>query len=222
MIFKVIPESEELVASNKISVICNKKMRNIGLFCGSSKGNSEIFEKEAENFAKILVWKEMDLIYGAGSVGLMGIVSDIMLAGKRKVTGVVPDFLMNKEVVNEDISKLIVTKDMHERKKIIIELSDCFVALPGGIGTYDEIFEVLVGMQLGQFCKPVGLLNVDGYYDPFKEVILRATKHGFLRSEHAGLVIIEENPERLIEKLEQFNFSSPENWIEELVNKGHF
>lgn len=197
-------------------------MKNIGLFCGSSKGNASIFEQQAAKFALLMADKSYDLIYGAGSVGLMGVVSDIMLSKQRRVTGVVPAFLMNKEVVNENITELIITPDMYERKRIIIERSDAFVALPGGIGTYDEIFEVLVGMQLGQFSKPVGLLNTEGFYDPFQEMIVRATKNGFLRTDHAGLVIIEPEPEKLLEKLENYHFSTPGNWIEELVVKGHF
>lgn len=145
-----------------------------------------------------------ELVYGGGNVGLMGVIADAVLELDGHVTGVIPDTLVSKEVAHKGLSDLRIVRSMHERKALMAELSDGFIAMPGGIGTMEEFFEVLSWAQLGIHNKPCGLLNVAGYYQPLLQFLDHAVDHGFLKAKHRSLLIVESEPHRLLGRLEQF------------------
>jgi hypothetical protein len=157
----------------------------------------------AERFGRALSARGFGLVYGGGNVGLMAVIADAVLRAGSHVTGVIPDALVSKEVAHRGLSELRVVGSMHERKAVMAELSDGFVAMPGGIGTMEEFFEVLSWAQLGLHEKPCGLLNVSGYYDPLIAFLDHAAAEDFIKPEHRALMIVEELPERLLERFEQ-------------------
>lgn len=157
---------------SKINAIC--------VYCGSSPGTDPAFVEAAKNFGKILAEKGVRLVYGGGSVGLMGAVAEAVLAHGGEATGIIPEFLTKREQPRRLAQKLIVTRDMHERKRKMFEHADAFVALPGGIGTLEEVVEQLTWAQLGQHKKPILLANVNGYWDPLLSLIAHMRKQEFL------------------------------------------
>jgi uncharacterized protein (TIGR00730 family) len=157
----------------------------------------------AERFGRALSARGFGLVYGGGNVGLMAVIADAVLRSGSHVTGVIPDGLVSKEVAHRGLSELRVVGSMHERKAVMAELSDGFVAMPGGIGTMEEFFEVLSWAQLGLHEKPCGLLNVSGYYDPLIAFLDHAAAEDFIKPEHRALMIVEASPERLLERFEQ-------------------
>jgi len=140
-------------------------MKTIAVYCGSSSGNNEIYREQAAVTGRFLAQKGIDLVFGGGKVGLMGVLADAALEAGGKVTGVIPGFLQTKEVAHEKLTELIVVENMHARKALIHDMSDGFIALPGGYGTLEELFEMLTWGQLGLHPKPVGLLNIAGFFD---------------------------------------------------------
>lgn len=144
------------------------------------------------------------LVYGGGHVGLMGIIADAVLEAGGEVTGVIPRALMDSEVGHDRLTRLLVVKDMHERKALMAEHADGFIALPGGIGTLEELFEVMTWLQLGYHAKPVGLLNVKGFYDPLLAFLDRQAEAGFLRNEHRDLLMSSDDPASLVERMRGF------------------
>jgi len=151
--------------------------------------------------AALLAGKGITIVYGGGSIGLMGILADAALEAGGRVIGVIPGHLGEKEIAHAGLSELHVVRTMHERKALMMELSDAFIALPGGLGTLEELFEVLTWSQLGLHAKPCGLLNVRGYYDPLLALLDRAVEQGFLRREHRGLLAVDTDPAGLLEQL---------------------
>lgn len=176
-------------------------MRSICVFCGSSLGNRSEFSDATHELATTLVEKNYAIVYGAGSIGLMGLLADQALALNGRVVGVIPRHLCSDEVLHNGLSELHVTNDLLTRKQMMIDVSDGFIALPGGLGTLDELLEVYTWAQLGQHHKPIGLLNVCGYFDPLIATIDHAIAHGFLRSEFRDLMQISHQPQRLVELL---------------------
>lgn len=192
-------------------------MKNICVFCGSSTGNKEIYKESARKLAAHLAEMEMDLVYGGSNIGLMRILADIMIDQNRKVIGIMPEMLISKEILHEGISEIIRTDSMHERKLLMGELSDAFIALPGGFGTLDEISEVLTWNQLGINEKPIGLLNINGFYDSLIAFLDRAVEDGFLRAEHRSNIIVESNEKDLIKALLNFEKTEVDSkWVDEL------
>jgi uncharacterized protein (TIGR00730 family) len=161
-----------------------------------------------------IVRRGLGLVYGGGCVGLMGTVADAALAAGGEVIGVIPEALVAKEVAHAGLTELRVVGSMHERKALMAELSDGFMALPGGFGTLEEFFEVLTWAQLGLHPKPCGLLNVEGYYDPLLALLDHAITEQFLRPAHRALVIEEREPERLLDRLAAYRPERAEKWIE--------
>jgi uncharacterized protein (TIGR00730 family) len=153
------------------------------------------------------------LVYGGGKVGLMGILADAVLARRGYVIGVIPRALVEKEIAHEGLTDLRIVESMHERKAMMAELSDAFVAMPGGFGTVEEFIEVLTWSQLGLHAKPCGLLNVDGYFDPLLRFFEHAVREGFVREDHARLVLSAPDPARLMRKLNAWRPSSTPRWI---------
>ena len=180
------------------------KFQKICVFCGSNLGIRPVYRTAAEQLASLLVRRGIDLVYGGGNVGLMGVLADTVLASGGKVTGVIPESLMAREVGHLGLTELRVVSSMHERKAVMSDLSDAFIALPGGFGTLEEFCEVVTWSQLGIHEKPCGLLNVDGHYDPLLRLFDDAVREGFLHPDNRALVLDDDAPERLLEKMAQF------------------
>jgi uncharacterized protein (TIGR00730 family) len=188
-------------------------MKRIAVYCGSNKGTRPAYAEAAENLGRHLAKRGIELVYGGGCVGLMGILADAALQNGGHVIGVIPEKLVIKEVVHEGLPDLRVVKNMHERKALIAELSDGFIALPGGYGTCEEFCEVLAWSQLGYHQKPFGLLDVAGFYRGFLEFLDHATREGFIRPKHRELVMVEEDVEKLLHRLETFQPPTEVKWI---------
>ena len=171
------------------------KRTTICVFCGSSSNVAEIYKQSAVAMGTIIGNAGMDLVYGGGHVGLMGIVADAALAAGSRVTGIIPRFLEEWEVGHEGLDELIITENMHDRKMLMYERSDAFVTLPGGLGTFDETIEVVTWTQLGLSNKPVILVNVNGYWTPFLELIQHSIAEGFAKPEHAAILSVVNTPE---------------------------
>ena len=176
-------------------------MRRICVFCGSNAGSKTEYAEAARTLAAILVERKLGIVYGGGKVGLMGVLADAAIEHGGEVIGVIPQSLLDKEVGHRGVTELMVVQTMHERKARMNDLSDAFVALPGGFGTLDEFFEVLTWAQLGLHRKPCALFNVAGYYDGMLAMLDHAVKERFLRPEHRGLVIADTDPFRLLQRL---------------------
>jgi len=175
--------------------------QRICVFCASSSGNDQRFQESALQLARVLRESDCELVYGGGSVGLMGTLADEMLRLGGRVTGVIPQLLLEREVGHRSLSELRVVADMLERKALMAELSDASLALPGGYGTIDELFEMLTWLQLRVHEKPVGLLNIDDYYTHLLNFLDHAVAEGFLRREHKSLLQVDQDPSSLLQKL---------------------
>lgn len=165
-------------------------MRRLCVFCGSSTGNNPVYAETAREFGRLLVAHGLGLVFGGGHIGLMGVVADAVLAAGGEAIGVIPRSLMARELGHGSLTELHVVETMHQRKALMADLSDAFVALPGGYGTLDETFEILTWAQLGIHQKPVVLLNVAGYFDPLLAWIKHAASEGFLKSKHVALLAV--------------------------------
>jgi uncharacterized protein (TIGR00730 family) len=190
------------------------RFRRLCVFCGSATGNRPAYHKAAEQLGHLLVEHGIELVYGGGNIGLMGILADIVLARGGRVTGVIPDSLMVREVGHRGLTELRIVHSMHERKALMSDLSDGFIALPGGFGTLEEFCEVVTWSQLGLQSKPCGLLNVEKYYHPLLELFDQAVREGFLSKENRGLVLDDSDPARLLEKMAAFQTVPVGKWIE--------
>ena len=189
------------------------KFRKICVFCGSNLGIRPVYRTAAERLASLLVRRGIDLVYGGGNIGLMGVLADTVLASGGKVTGVIPESLMAREVGHRGLAELRVVSSMHERKALMSDLSDAFIALPGGFGTFEEFCEVVTWSQLGIHEKPCGLLNVNGYYDPLLRLFDNAVREGFLHPDNRALVLDAGDPEHLLEKMAAFEPTRAAKWI---------
>jgi len=187
----------------------NKSARNICVFTGSRHGVQRDFTDGARQLGRELVARGYGLVYGGGNVGLMTVIADTVLALRGHVTGVIPDSLVSKEVAHQGLTDLRVVSSMHERKALMAELSDSFIAMPGGIGTMEEFFEVLSWAQLGLHEKPCALLNVRGYYDPLIQFLDRAVAEDFVKPKHRALLIVEGEPAALLERIDSLLLSQP-------------
>ena len=191
-------------------------MKKICIFCGSSMGFDPIYKEKAAELGQVLADNGCELLYGGGSVGLMKIVADVMMKRHRRVIGTITQHLLDMRVGHPEIDELIVVETMAERKKILEDMADGFIALPGGIGTMDEFFEAYVLSQLRVFDKPVALFNVNGYYDGIVSFINHVAEEGFMRKEHAENLIVSDDPKVLLEKMEQFQPADVTKWVVEI------
>ncbi|MDX6767130.1 MAG: TIGR00730 family Rossman fold protein [Candidatus Methylacidiphilales bacterium] len=173
-------------------------MKRLCVYCGSSMGSRAEYREAAESFGSLLAREKIGLVYGGGNVGLMGVVADAVMAGGGEVIGVIPQALVDKEVAHFQVTRLHVVDTMHERKAMMAGLADGFVALPGGYGTLEELFEILTWSQLGFHPKPVGLLNTHGYYDPLLGFLHRMVEEGFLREDHRTFLAVADEGEALL------------------------
>jgi len=187
--------------------------QRICVFCGSNSGNNPAYRAAAIELGRLLAGHDIEIVYGAGNVGLMGILADAALAAGGKVIGVIPESLMAKEVGHLGLTELRIVKSMHERKALMSDVSDAFIAMPGGFGTFEEFCEVVTWSQLGIQSKPCGLLNVEGYYNPLLELFDQAVKEGFLRAENRKLVLQDRDPTKLLEKMAEFAPIPADKWV---------
>jgi len=188
-------------------------MKSIAIYCGSSKGHDPIYAQAAQRTGELFAAREIELIYGAGNVGLMGEVADAALAKGGKVCGIIPEFLKNWEVYHRGITELIVTETMHQRKQIMADRSEGFIALPGGFGTLDELFEIATWGQLRLHAKPIGILNVNGYYDGILAHMKHMTETGFLKLENKNMIAVSDNIEDLLAQMSNMDFKATDKWI---------
>jgi hypothetical protein len=177
--------------SDRVEAVC--------VFCGSSSGADPVYREAASHLGAEIARRGLELVYGAGDVGLMGVLADAALEAGGRVFGVIPQALVEREVAHRGLSELRVVGTMHERKALMADRAGAFVALPGGFGTLDELFEILTWAQLGIHRKPVGLLNVNGFFDPLLAWMDRCVAEGFLRPQHRQLLLVGREPGRLLD-----------------------
>jgi uncharacterized protein (TIGR00730 family) len=188
-------------------------MKRIAVYCGSNKGTRPEYAAAARALGTLLAREKIELVYGGGMVGLMGVLADAALQHGGHVIGVIPEKLVIKEVVHEKLPDLRVVKTMHERKALIAELADGFIALPGGYGTFEEFFEVLTGSQLGWHPKPFGLLDIAGFYSPLLEFLDHTRNEGFIRPQHRELVLVADDAEKLLQHMRKFRPPGEVKWV---------
>ncbi len=179
-------------------------MKRLTIFCGSSTGNLPVFAEEAQKAGAFLASKKIGVVYGGAGIGLMGAVANAALQHDGEVIGVIPEFLKTVEIAHPSLTQMIVVDTMHQRKAKMNELSDGAIALPGGFGTMEELFEMLTWSQLGLHSKPIGLLNTAGFYNPLLQMIDTMAGYGFLKSEHRNLLLTDEHLPALLEKMELY------------------
>jgi uncharacterized protein (TIGR00730 family) len=188
-------------------------MKRITVFCGSSIGTDEAFKKEAILLGETLAKQHIGLVYGGAKVGIMGAVADGVLSAKGHVIGVIPQFLRTKEVAHDNITELITVKTMHERKTKMHELCDGVIALPGGFGTMEELFEMLTWAQLGLHQKPIGLLNTNGFYNDLIHLITNMVDKGFLKQINQDMLIVSETVTELLKKMSEYKAPDVDKWM---------
>ena len=189
-------------------------MKSVAIFCGSSPGSDKKIIKAAYQTGAYLAEKQMTLVYGGGKVGLMGEVAQGALDTKGNVIGIIPHFLKQKEIHHLGLSKLLLVDTMHERKLQMHELSDGIIMLPGSFGTLEEFFEMLTWAQLGLHQKPIGILNVNGYYNPLIEMFDKMVSNRFLKPENKGMVLIDGTIDKLLEKMENYSGHGVPKWMD--------
>ena len=189
-------------------------MKRICVFCGSNKGAKVEYIEAAKSLGKVLVKKNIGLVYGGGKVGLMGVIADEVLAAGGEVIGVIPQSLVAREVAHQNVTQMHIVNSMHERKALMADLSDGFMALPGGMGTFDEFCEILTWAQLGIHQKPCGILNVENYFTPLLAMFDHALREGFLRDTHRALVIEATEPETLLDLFAKYQPQHVEKWLD--------
>ncbi|MTI41938.1 TIGR00730 family Rossman fold protein [Fulvivirga lutimaris] len=187
-------------------------MKNICVFCGSSYGAEKIYEEQAKTLGQLIASQGLQLVYGGGKVGLMGVIADEVLKQGGKVIGVIPEFLKDKEVGHPNLTEMHIVKSMHERKQLMAELSDAFIAMPGGLGTLEEVAEISTWVQLELIKKPVGLLNVNGFYNALIQQLDLMTSQGFIKEQNRKNIIHENNALDLFKKLSTFTFDDYSLW----------
>ena len=188
-------------------------IRRICVFCGSNSGSDPAYTEAARSLGRLLARDGIGLVYGGGSVGLMGEVADAVLQSGGEVTGVIPHALWAREVGHRGLTDLRIVETMHERKALMADLSDAFIALPGGLGTLEEIFEIWTWAQLGLHAKPVGFLDINGFYSPLMQFLDRAVRERFLKDAHRAIAIVDSDAEKLLRRFESWQPPRVEKWI---------
>ncbi|WP_395807064.1 TIGR00730 family Rossman fold protein [Daejeonella sp.] len=188
-------------------------MKSISVFCGANFNGDPVLLKAIEDLADVFVQKDITLVFGGGRVGVMGLIADAMLVRGGRAIGVIPQFLMDKEVGHTGLTELIITENMHQRKQKMADISDGIITLPGGFGTMEEFFEVLTWLQLGLHNNPIGLLNVGGFYDPLLLQMDRMVDQKFLKPINRELVLSHDNPGSLVALMEKYNPLPDDVWF---------
>jgi uncharacterized protein (TIGR00730 family) len=187
----------------------------ICVFCGSSDGNDLAITDAAVKLGEIFAERNITLVYGAAKIGVMGTIAKSVLDNSGKVIGIIPNFLKKKEVVHLGLTELITTENMHERKLKMHEQSDGFIALPGGMGTLEELFEIITWLQLGLHQKPIGLLNINGFYNDLIKMLETMVRKGFLSMDNYNLLLVDSDINRLLKKMEEFKRPDVPKWLNE-------
>lgn len=190
-------------------------MTDICVYCGSSLGRQPDYVKATGELASALVDRDLGLVYGGASVGMMGKLADAVLEQGGRVTGVIPEPLVDREVAHPSLTELCVVGSMHERKALMAERSDGFIALPGGLGTLEELFEMLTWAQLGMHRKPLGMLNIRGYYDGLVAFLDHAVTEAFVTPRHRSMLLIDKNAESLLQRFDAYVAPSTPKWIDQ-------
>jgi len=190
-------------------------MKRICVFCGANTGKRDQYSSAAKDLAEELVSREIEIVYGGGRIGLMGVLAERAIELGGRVIGVIPESLATKEVAHDSISELIVVGSMHQRKARMAELSDGFISLPGGIGTIEETFEMLTWSQLGFHNKPCGIINVEGFYNKLIEFLNHTSEEKFFMDIYRRMLIVETGPSALLERFEQYKPPQVKHWIAE-------
>lgn len=188
-------------------------MKRVTVFCGSSFGSEDIYKSQAALLGQTLAKQNIELVYGAANVGLMGAVADGVLSEGGRVIGVLPNFLKSKEIAHKQLTELILVDSMHERKTKMNELCDGVIALPGGFGTLEEFFEMLTWGQLGLHKKPIAILNIDGFYDSLNNLIQTMVNKGFLKEVNQQMLLVSDNIEELLDKMKNYVAPTVGKWI---------
>ncbi len=189
-------------------------MKSVCVFCGSSVGAREEYAQVARGLGQLLADRGLRTVYGAGNIGLMGVLADAALAAGGEVVGVIPEALVARELAHNGVTDLRIVRSMHERKALMADLSDAFIALPGGFGTFEELCETLTWVQLGIHAKPCGLLNVAGYFDPLIALFDRAVEDRFLRPQHRTLLQVSTDPAELLDHLQTARPRETHKWLD--------
>ncbi len=190
-----------------------RRIRAVTVYCGSSPGNDPLFREAAAELGRALGKSGRSLVYGGGQVGLMGVLADATLAAGGHVVGVIPEALVAREVGHSGLPDLRIVKSMHERKALMADLGDAFIGLPGGFGTLDELFEAVTWAQLGLHAKPIGLINVAGYFDALLRFADRSVEAGFVRAEHRELLVVAGDAEGMLLALQAFRGRPASKWV---------
>ncbi|MFI5367265.1 MAG: TIGR00730 family Rossman fold protein [Candidatus Binatia bacterium] len=188
-------------------------MNRVCVFCGSSLGTSPHYTAAAQRIGAILAHRQITLVYGGGNVGLIGVLANAVLGAGGDVIGVIPQALADLEVAHTGLPDLRIVGSMHERKALMADLSDGFIALPGGIGTLEELCEILTWAQLGMHAKPCGVLNVQGYFDHLTTFLDHTVRERFFRAEHRAMLLIEDDPDTLLNRFDAYRPPQLEKWI---------
>ncbi len=188
-------------------------MKKICVYCGSNPGRRPEYVAAARFLAEELLSREIGLVYGGAHVGIMGEIADTVLKGAGEVIGIMPQALVDREVSHTGLTELIIVDSMHERKAMMADLSDGFIALPGGLGTIEELFEVLTWAQLGFHKKPCGLLNASGYYDHLSAFLDHTVEEGFVKEAHRSMLIVEKDPVKLLDRFIDYDPPLVSKWI---------
>ena len=193
-------------------------VKSVCVYCGSSSGHEPRFRDAAKGLGALLAAQGTRLVYGGGNVGLMAILADACLIGGGEVTGVITEPLREREVAHLGLTELVIVQTMHQRKQRMVDLADGFIALPGAIGTLDELFETYTWRQLGIHDKPVALLNILGYFDPILRMLDRMVEGGFLKSEHKDELLVGEDPFELLQRMRAFKPGHSGKWLDKDKN----
>jgi uncharacterized protein (TIGR00730 family) len=188
-------------------------MKRICVFCGSSLGSNVAYSEAAVTLGGLLAARNITLIYGGGNVGLMGVIANAVLEAGGQVIGVIPHSLAKREIEHRGLTQLHVVDSMHTRKAMMADLADAFIAMPGGVGTFEEFFEAVTWTQLGLHRKPCGLLNVAEFYTPLAAFIDQAVSDGFIKPVHRAAIVVDDNPERLLDTLAAIDLPNVPKWI---------
>lgn len=188
------------------------KIKSIGVFCGSSCGNKIIYSVKAALLGKLLARENISLVYGGGNIGLMGVLADSVLQAGGEVIGVIPQKIVDIKIAHPNLTQMHIVQSMDERKSMMVELSDAFIAMPGGYGTLDELFEVLSLNQLNYIQKPCGIFNINDYFDNLLLYLEHSTQDNFIRPEHHKMLIVDQNENELLKKMQSFEFEQLGKW----------
>jgi uncharacterized protein (TIGR00730 family) len=188
-------------------------MKRVAVFCGSSIGNQQVYTKVAVELGGLLARRGIGLVYGGGNVGLMGVIADATLTAGGEVIGVIPRALADREIAHAGVTHLHVVDSMHTRKAMMADLADAFIAMPGGVGTFEEFFEAVTWTQLGLHRKACGLLNAGGFYTPLAVFIDQAVSEGFIKPVHRAAIVVDSDPARLLDTLSRLELPDAPKWI---------